>query len=61
MLAEKVELLEKGSESRVSIKAEIERKKRASKSKKSRRKYRALDEVKKGDVEGPASEPTSPA
>ena len=45
LLAEKVELLERGAESRVAIKAETERKKKASKSKKSRRKYRALDET----------------
>lgn len=48
LLAEKIELLEKGDKSRVSIKAEASKKKKASKAKKSRRKYRALEE--KGKV-----------
>ena len=42
-LAEKLEVLEKGDESRLSIKAEVKRKKKSSASKKSRRKYRALE------------------
>ncbi|KAK2764939.1 hypothetical protein FQN54_008638 [Arachnomyces sp. PD_36] len=51
ILAEKIELLEKGDKSRVSIKAEVKRKRKASKAKKSRRKYRALEEerAKKGE------------
>jgi hypothetical protein len=48
ILAEKVELLEKGDESRVMKRQERDRKKKASKSKKSRRKYRALE---RGDGE----------
>jgi hypothetical protein len=48
ILAEKVELLEKGDESRVMKRQEFDRKKKASKSKKSRRKYRAL-EAKEGE------------
>ena len=48
LLAEKVEYLEKGAESRIAIKAEVERKKKASKSKKSRRKYKALEEKVQG-------------
>ncbi|KKK14291.1 hypothetical protein P175DRAFT_0518215 [Aspergillus ochraceoroseus IBT 24754] len=43
LLADKVEQLLKGDESRVSIKAERERKKKASRVKKSRRKYRDLE------------------
>lgn len=50
ILAEKVELLEKGDESRVMKRQERDRKKKASKSKKSRRKYRAL-EARDGDRE----------
>lgn len=47
VLAEKLEVLEKGDQSRTMIKAEINRKKKASKNKKSKRKYRALDEAKR--------------
>ncbi|KAL2007332.1 hypothetical protein VTN00DRAFT_8770 [Thermoascus crustaceus] len=47
ILAEKVEALEKGDQSRAAIKAERARKKKASRAKKSRRKYRALEEEKK--------------
>lgn len=46
MLAERVELLEKGDQSRVAIVADVKRKRKDSKSKKSRRKYRALEEAK---------------
>ena len=45
-LAEKLEFLEKGAESRIAIKGEVKRKKKASKEKKSKRKYRALEEAK---------------
>ena len=45
LLAERLEFIEKGSESRVAIKGEVKRKKKASKDKKARRKYRALDEA----------------
>jgi peptide chain release factor len=51
ILAEKIERLEKGDESRIAKRAERKRTQKASKEKKSRRKYRALDEVKKGQVE----------
>ncbi|KAL9104413.1 MAG: hypothetical protein Q9163_000618 [Psora crenata] len=44
LLAEKLEDLEKGPESRVAIKVEIKRKKKASKMKKARRKYRNAKE-----------------
>ncbi|MCJ1406390.1 hypothetical protein MMC19_000455 [Ptychographa xylographoides] len=43
LLAEKLEVLEKGDESRVSRKAAVKRKKKASAAKKTRRKYRALE------------------
>ncbi len=43
MLAEKLEVVEKGPKSRVALKGEVKRKKKASKSKKTKRKYRELD------------------
>jgi len=46
MLAERVELLQKGDQSRVAIVGDVKRKRKDSKSKKSRRKYRALEEAK---------------
>jgi peptide chain release factor len=49
ILAEKVELLEKGDESRVTKKAEKAAKKKASADKKKRRKYRKLSEEKTGN------------
>lgn len=49
MLADKIEQKEKGGESRVALKAEVARKKKASKMKKTRRKYRDL-EGKEGEV-----------
>ncbi|KAL2855439.1 RF-1 domain-containing protein [Aspergillus pseudoustus] len=59
LLADKVEQLLKGDESRAALKAERERKKKASRAKKSRRKYRELEEKKgvesggwKGEVDG---------
>ncbi|MCJ1285173.1 hypothetical protein MMC26_004511 [Xylographa opegraphella] len=48
MLAQKLEFMEKGPESRVALKGERARKKKASSGKKTRRKYRALEE-KVGD------------
>lgn len=48
ILAEKIEFLEKGSESRVEKKRERESKKKRSAEKKSRRKYRKLAEEKAG-------------
>ncbi|KAF7597305.1 hypothetical protein BBP40_006245 [Aspergillus hancockii] len=53
LLADKVEQLEKGDQSRTAIKADRTRKKKASKIKKSRRKYRELDndELAKGGEE----------
>ncbi|MCJ1435117.1 hypothetical protein MMC27_004487 [Xylographa pallens] len=50
MLAQKLEFLEKGPESRVALKGERARKKKASSGKKTRRKYRALEEkMRDGD------------
>jgi peptide chain release factor len=47
ILAEKVDIVEKGNESRTAIKTALKRKRKASKTKKSRRKYRALEENEK--------------
>ncbi|KMU90888.1 peptidyl-tRNA hydrolase domain-containing protein [Coccidioides immitis H538.4] len=51
ILAEKVELLQKGDESRAAIVAETKRKRKASMTKKSKRKYRALEEKKRREKE----------
>ncbi|EFW19088.1 hypothetical protein D8B26_007267 [Coccidioides posadasii str. Silveira] len=51
ILAEKVELLQKGDESRAAIVAETKRKRKASMTKKSKRKYRALEEKKRREME----------
>ncbi|KAF3400002.1 hypothetical protein F1880_008259, partial [Penicillium rolfsii] len=60
LLADKVEAQEKGDQSRVALKAEAARKKKASKVKKARRKYRDLekgaDEGSSGDLEEEAME-----
>jgi peptide chain release factor len=58
ILAEKIELLQKGPESRAAKKVERVRKKKASASKKSKRKYRKLAEEKEGakDDEGEGDE-----
>jgi hypothetical protein len=50
ILAEKIELLQKGDESRAAKKIEVKSKRKASASKKSKRKYRALEEAKSGSV-----------
>ena len=55
LLAEKIEVAEKGSESRTALKAEIKKKKKASKDKKARRKYRALQDEAE-DEEGEDAE-----
>ncbi|PMD65165.1 uncharacterized protein K444DRAFT_483786, partial [Hyaloscypha bicolor E] len=47
MLAERVEEIEKGKESRVAVVKEVKRKRKSSAVKKSKRKYRALEEAKK--------------
>jgi hypothetical protein len=43
LLAERIEEMEKGPESRRAMKAEVARKRKASKTKKAKRKYRNLD------------------
>ena len=48
LLADKLEALEKGPESRAALKVAVKRKKKASKMKKANRKYRALGEEEKG-------------
>ncbi|KAL8771320.1 MAG: hypothetical protein Q9209_003225 [Squamulea sp. 1 TL-2023] len=55
LLADKLEDAEKGSESRKALKADIKRKKKASKTKKSRRKHRTEDDPR-DRVELPANE-----
>ena len=55
MLAERVELLQKGEQSRVAIVASVKSKRKSSASKKSRRKYRALEEAKtQAEATGPS-------
>ena len=51
LLAEKIEAAEKGPESRIALKADIKRKKKASKSKKARRKYKTLPDGREGEEE----------
>jgi peptide chain release factor len=55
ILAEKIELLQKGDESRAAKKIEVKSKRKASASKKSKRKYRALEEAKSGSVAADAA------
>jgi len=47
MLAERIEKLEKGRESRIAVVGETKRKRKSSATKKTKRKYRALEEAKK--------------
>ncbi|KAL2067963.1 hypothetical protein VTL71DRAFT_16061 [Oculimacula yallundae] len=49
MLAERVEELEKGKESRVAVVAETKKKRKSSAVKKSKRKYKLLDEAKRNE------------
>lgn len=51
LLADRVEALEKGDQSRVALKAEAARKKKARQTKKTRRKYRELEGKAKGKEE----------
>ena len=50
ILAEKIELLQKGEESRAAKKIEVKSKRKASATKKSKRKYKALEEAKREAV-----------
>jgi hypothetical protein len=65
MLAERLELMEKGKESRVAVVGEVKRKKKSSATKKSKRKYRLLEEEKanegrsEDDLEESANEGSS--
>ncbi|KAL1633606.1 hypothetical protein SLS56_002754 [Neofusicoccum ribis] len=52
MLAERLEEMEKGPESRTQLKRAVQAKKKASSAKKSKRKYRALEEAKKAAAAG---------
>lgn len=58
ILAEKIEHLEKGDESRLAKKVERIGTKKRSKEKKARRKYRALDEARNGKTEESGGEDT---
>jgi hypothetical protein len=59
MLAEKLEELEKGEESRVAIVGQSKRKKKSSAVKKSKRKYRILEEEKSKEAKKGPGEETS--
>jgi peptide chain release factor len=59
MLAEKLEVLEKGKHSRVAIVGEAKQKKKSSAVKKSKRKYRLLEEEKSKAAKGAAREESS--
>ena len=48
LLAERIEEIEKGSESRVAIVGEVKKKRKSSAVKKSKRKYRLLEAMKSG-------------
>ena len=56
VLAEKLEFLEKGPESRTGLKAEAKKKKKANRAKKAKRKYGTADEGLTGSTEGVAEE-----
>jgi len=56
ILAEKIEFLRKGDESRFAKKIEVKGKRKASASKKSKRKYRALEEAKCGSIDADLAE-----
>lgn len=50
MLADRLEEMEKGAESRVAIVRDVKSRKKSSAAKKSRRKYRALEEAKRAEM-----------
>ena len=56
VLAEKLEVIEKGDESRKRIKEDLKSKRKRSSDKKSRRKYRKLAEGKEGDGDSEPNE-----
>jgi protein subunit release factor B len=55
LLAQKLDDLNNGEESRSAIVGEVKRKKAASAAKKSRRKYKLLEEERQGAAEGPGA------
>ena len=57
LLADKLEEAEKGAKSRVAIKVEIKRRKKASSSKKARRKYRELQDIREVSLQKSDREP----
>ncbi|KAF2432213.1 hypothetical protein EJ08DRAFT_659225 [Tothia fuscella] len=59
LLMDKLEVIEKGGESRVAIKAAVKAKRKASKTKKAKRKYKLLDEGKERNEEGQEEEDDS--
>lgn len=59
LLAEKLEVMEKGEESRVMVKGGVKKKKKASSGKKARRKYRALAEGMEGNEDVAEEEQSS--
>ncbi|BCR88959.1 peptide chain release factor family protein [Aspergillus chevalieri] len=61
LLADRVEELEKGDQSRTAIKAERAKKKKASKLKKTRRKYRELEDKEVESDEGEEHDSVSPS
>jgi len=66
MLADRLEVLEKGSESRVAVVGETKRKRKSSAVKKSKRKYKALEAAKaqsvpNGDAATSISDDTNPS
>lgn len=56
LLADKLDEREKGPNSRKALKADIERKKKASKAKKANRKYKAMAEGEREEMEADANE-----
>lgn len=62
LLAEKLDFLEKGAESRIAVKGEVNRKRKASKAKKARRKYRGLngDGAAEGTIDQDETETIAP-
>ena len=60
LLADKIEAVEKGPESRTALKVAIKRKKKASQRKKARRKYKASQDEGEGEDEKPEDDSDEP-
>jgi len=56
MLAERLDAMEKGKDSRVAVVGEVKRRKKSSATKKSKRKYRRLEEEKAGGSDAAADD-----